>query len=132
KAQTRLQKLVERSGILVFASHSTDFLARLCKTAIWIDHGSIKMMGEIEDVVRAYEGDDAARHVADNDFSDNGDERISELVTGQPIPSTYLGSRRNLGGAGGFALGMLHALAQGADWVWLADDDGRPQDSHVL
>ncbi len=65
KAQTRLQKLVERSGILVFASHSTEFLARLCKTAIWIDHGSIKMMGEIEDVVRAYEGDDAARHVAE-------------------------------------------------------------------
>jgi ABC-2 type transport system ATP-binding protein len=65
KAQTRLQMLVERSGILVFASHSTDFLARLCKTAIWIDHGSIKMMGEIEDVVRAYEGDDAARHVAE-------------------------------------------------------------------
>ena len=27
---------------------------------------------------------------------------------------------------------MLHALAQGADWVWLADDDGRPQDSGVL
>ena len=65
KAQVRLQKLVERSGILVFASHSTEFLARLCKTAIWIDHGSIKMMGEIEDVVRAYEGNDAARHVAE-------------------------------------------------------------------
>jgi ABC-2 type transport system ATP-binding protein len=65
KAQTRLQRLVERSGLLVFASHSTEFLARLCKTAIWIDHGSIKMMGEIEDVVRAYEGDDAARHVAE-------------------------------------------------------------------
>ena len=65
KAQTRLQKLVERSGILVFASHSTEFLARLCKTAIWIDHGSIKMMGGIEDVVRAYEGEEAARHVAE-------------------------------------------------------------------
>ena len=65
KAQTRLQKLVERSGILVFASHSTEFLARLCKTAIWIDHGSIKMMGGIEDVVRAYEGTEAARHVAE-------------------------------------------------------------------
>ena len=70
--------------------------------------------------------------VVDNDFSDNGDERVSELVTGQPIPSTYLGSRRNLGGAGGFALGMLHALALGADWVWCADDDGRPQDEAVL
>ena len=63
KAQTRLAKLVERSGILVFASHSNEFLARLCKTAIWIDHGTIKMSGEIEDVVRAYEGEDAARHV---------------------------------------------------------------------
>src|ERR1700759_1849301 len=27
---------------------------------------------------------------------------------------------------------MWHALALGADWVWLADDDGRPQDTHVL
>ena len=63
KAQARLQSLVERSGILVFASHSAEFLARLCKTAIWIDHGVIKMMGGIEDVVRAYEGEDAARHV---------------------------------------------------------------------
>jgi ABC-2 type transport system ATP-binding protein len=65
KAQTRLQKLVERSGILVFASHSNEFLARLCKTAIWIDHGEVKMTGGIEDVVRAYEGDDAAHHVAE-------------------------------------------------------------------
>jgi ABC-2 type transport system ATP-binding protein len=63
KAQSRLQRLVERSGILVFASHSNEFLARLCKTAMWIDHGVIKMTGGIEDVVRAYEGEDAARHV---------------------------------------------------------------------
>ncbi|HKV21662.1 MAG TPA: glycosyltransferase, partial [Mycobacterium sp.] len=66
--------------------------------------------------------------VVDND----ADERVRELVAGQPVPTTYLGSRRNLGGAGGFALGMLHALAAGADWIWLADDDGRPQDRDVL
>ena len=66
--------------------------------------------------------------VVDND----NDPRVAELVSGQPIPTTYLGSRRNLGGAGGFALGMLHALALGSDWVWLADDDGRPADSEVL
>ncbi len=62
--------------------------------------------------------------VVDND----DDERVRDLVAGQPVQTTYIGSRRNLGGAGGFALGMLHALALGADWVWLADDDGRPQD----
>lgn len=66
--------------------------------------------------------------VIDND----ADDRVRDIVAGQPIPTTYLGSQRNLGGAGGFALGMLHALALGADWVWLADDDGRPQDSEVL
>lgn len=66
--------------------------------------------------------------VVDND----NDSRVAELVAGQPIPTTYLGSHRNLGGAGGFALGILHALALGADWVWLADDDGRPADSEVL
>ncbi|BBY33470.1 galactofuranosyl transferase [Mycolicibacter minnesotensis] len=66
--------------------------------------------------------------VVDND----NDPTVAELVAAQPIPSTYLGSRRNLGGGGGFALGILHALAAGADWVWLADDDGRPADSRVL
>jgi rhamnopyranosyl-N-acetylglucosaminyl-diphospho-decaprenol beta-1,3/1,4-galactofuranosyltransferase len=66
--------------------------------------------------------------VVDND----NDPRVAELVSNQPIVTTYIGSRRNLGGAGGFALGMLHGLALGADWVWLADDDGRPADSEVL
>jgi rhamnopyranosyl-N-acetylglucosaminyl-diphospho-decaprenol beta-1,3/1,4-galactofuranosyltransferase len=66
--------------------------------------------------------------VVDND----DDPRVADLVAGQPIPSTYMGSRRNLGGAGGFALGMLQAMALGAEWVWLADDDGRPLDSEVL
>lgn len=66
--------------------------------------------------------------VIDND----NDSRVAELVAGQPIPTTYIGSRRNLGGAGGFALGMLQALTLGSEWVWLADDDGRPADSEVL
>ena len=66
--------------------------------------------------------------VVDND----ADDRVAEIVTRQPVPATYLGSRRNLGGAGGFALGMLHALAAGADWIWLAYDDGRPADDTVL
>jgi len=71
--------------------------------------------------------------VVDNDFFDGaGSGRVRELVDSQPIPTTYLGSHRIVGGAGGFALGILHALAQGADWVWLADDDGRPQDTRVL
>ncbi|WP_225731927.1 MULTISPECIES: glycosyltransferase [unclassified Nocardia] len=64
---------------------------------------------------------------------DNANEsEVADLVREQPIESTYLGSAHNLGGAGGFALGILHALTQGADWVWLADDDGRPEGAEVL
>jgi rhamnopyranosyl-N-acetylglucosaminyl-diphospho-decaprenol beta-1,3/1,4-galactofuranosyltransferase len=64
---------------------------------------------------------------------DNGpDQPADEVVATCGIPHTYLSSRANLGGAGGFALGMLTALAWGADWVWCADDDGQPADEHVL
>lgn len=64
---------------------------------------------------------------------DNADEsEVRDLVESQPVEATYIGSRHNLGGAGGFALGMLHALATGADLVWCADDDGRPEGPQVL
>ncbi|MDM7488878.1 MULTISPECIES: glycosyltransferase [Rhodococcus] len=64
---------------------------------------------------------------------DNADEAaVRELVESCPLPTSYLGSRHNLGGAGGFALGMLYALSLGADRVWLADDDGRPEGPDVL
>jgi rhamnopyranosyl-N-acetylglucosaminyl-diphospho-decaprenol beta-1,3/1,4-galactofuranosyltransferase len=64
---------------------------------------------------------------------DNGaDPKVAEIVDKLGLPTTYLPSRRNLGGAGGFALGMLQALALGADWVWCADDDGRPESDDVL
>ncbi|TSE00707.1 glycosyltransferase family 2 protein [Skermania sp. ID1734] len=64
---------------------------------------------------------------------DNGNEpEVRADVEAQPIPVTYLGSAHNLGGAGGFALGILYALSLGADWVWLADDDGRPEGPDVL
>jgi rhamnopyranosyl-N-acetylglucosaminyl-diphospho-decaprenol beta-1,3/1,4-galactofuranosyltransferase len=64
---------------------------------------------------------------------DNGpDQPARDVVAACAVPTTYLLSRHNLGGAGGFALGMLHALAMGAAWVWLADDDGRPADDTVL
>jgi ABC-2 type transport system ATP-binding protein len=81
KAQPRLQRLVERSGILVFASHSNEFLARLCKTAMWIEHGRIRLTGGIEDVVRAYEGEDAARHVREVMAETTADEPLAQRAS---------------------------------------------------
>ncbi|VHO00551.1 Teichoic acids export ATP-binding protein TagH [Lawsonella clevelandensis] len=64
KARHRLKDMVQRSGLLVFASHSNEFLAQLCDKAIWIDHGEAVLAGSVEEVVRAYEGNEAGDHVA--------------------------------------------------------------------
>jgi ABC-2 type transport system ATP-binding protein len=59
KSRKRLSELVERSGLLVFASHSDEFLRELCDTAIWMEHGRIRQHGDLEDVLTAYKGDRA-------------------------------------------------------------------------
>jgi ABC-2 type transport system ATP-binding protein len=63
KARTRLNELVERSGILVFASHSDEFLADLCDTAIWMDQGTIRENGPLRDVLRHYNGRDVLAEI---------------------------------------------------------------------
>ncbi|WP_087073074.1 galactofuranosyltransferase GlfT1 [Mycobacterium dioxanotrophicus] len=97
-------------------------------TAVIVTHRRRELLAKSLDAVVTQERRPDHLIVVDND----DDPAVRELVAGQPVPSTYLGSRRNLGGAGGFALGMLHALALGSDWIWLADDDGRPADATVL
>ncbi|MUK03609.1 glycosyltransferase [Vibrio cholerae] len=47
-------------------------------------------------------------------------------------PIHYLRSEANLGGAGGFAFAILAAIASGAEWIWLMDDDGHPEDERCL
>ncbi len=56
---------------------------------------------------------------------DNGGERrIGDLVDSQYRGAVrVLRLPRNAGVAGGYAEGMRFAIGQGADWVWLNDDD---------
>jgi ABC-2 type transport system ATP-binding protein len=56
RAKERLGELVERSGMLVFASHSEDFLRQLCDSAVWLDHGRIRAQGSLDEVLRQYSG----------------------------------------------------------------------------
>jgi ABC-2 type transport system ATP-binding protein len=54
KAFERLTALVERSRILMVASHNDQILRRLCNHAVWLSHGSVVEYGEIERVLAAY------------------------------------------------------------------------------
>jgi rhamnopyranosyl-N-acetylglucosaminyl-diphospho-decaprenol beta-1,3/1,4-galactofuranosyltransferase len=57
---------------------------------------------------------------------DNGNKpRTAEVVAKFP-EVRHVASRRNLGGAGGFALALMLGMVEGADWIWTMDDDGFP------
>jgi ABC-2 type transport system ATP-binding protein/lipopolysaccharide transport system ATP-binding protein len=54
KANQRLDQFVQRAGILVLASHSTDLVRRICNKAMLMEHGRVVFSGAIEDVLDVY------------------------------------------------------------------------------
>ena len=59
---------------------------------------------------------------------DNASEDGTAAAVREKFPAVRLAElRRNSGGAGGFAGGMALALADGADLIWLMDDDTVPE-----
>ena len=53
RAEARLKALVERAGILVLASHSVALVRRYCNKALWLEHGTMKAIGPIDEVLQA-------------------------------------------------------------------------------
>lgn len=54
KAEERLNNLIERSNVLVIASHSKELIRRCCTRVIWLDHGQIIMDGPVNEVCDHY------------------------------------------------------------------------------
>jgi ABC-2 type transport system ATP-binding protein/lipopolysaccharide transport system ATP-binding protein len=54
KAERRLNELISKAGILVFASHSQDLIRRLCNKVLWLDNGEIRALGDVEPVLAEY------------------------------------------------------------------------------
>lgn len=55
RARVRMDALMERASIVVFASHSLNVLPRFCERTIWLDHGRILLDGQTSRVIQAYE-----------------------------------------------------------------------------
>lgn len=72
-----------------------------------------------------------AIYIIDNASNDNTPKFIHEYMLKEPRIK-YFQLEKNLGGAGGFAYGLKQACQDGFEWVWLMDDDGRPQDENTL
>lgn len=64
----------------------------------------------------------------DNASSDGSYSFISNLWNLENSNIEWVSLKKNIGGAGGFYEGIKYALAQGAEYVWLMDDDGYPDE----
>ncbi|MBB6334314.1 glycosyltransferase [Schaalia hyovaginalis] len=60
--------------------------------------------------------------VVDNASSDES----AQVARGHRVVTDVVPMERNIGGAGGFAVGIARAIARGAEFVWLMDDDTVP------
>lgn len=54
QARARMDHLMERARIVVFATHALDLLPKMCERTIWLDHGRLAGDGRTADVVSDY------------------------------------------------------------------------------
>jgi ABC-type polysaccharide/polyol phosphate transport system ATPase subunit len=54
KAQSRLENLVKKAEVVVFAMHSDSAIRRFCNKVIWMDAGRIRMQGDVDTCLQAY------------------------------------------------------------------------------
>lgn len=57
KCHKKMNEMLSKNGVtLIFVSHSAEQVKELCNHAIWLEHGSIKMIGDSAEVCDAYLG----------------------------------------------------------------------------
>ena len=63
KCENRINDLVENHGTtLLFVSHSVGQVERVCKQAVWLDKGVVRMQGDVDEVCDAYKAISRADH----------------------------------------------------------------------
>ncbi|GGD09610.1 ABC transporter ATP-binding protein [Aquisalinus flavus] len=59
KAGRKMQEIVEDAGIVVLASHNHKLLQENCNVSVWLEGGQIAMYGDTQEVIAAYEDQQA-------------------------------------------------------------------------
>ena len=54
KASARIEQILDNASIFVIASHDLSIIRKFCKKAIWLEKGSAKAFGPVEEVLEAY------------------------------------------------------------------------------
>lgn len=87
-------------------------------------------LGKLKTALKSYESQSVKPDgiiVVNNNSNDGTMEFLSMWEASSILTNHHvINSSQNLGGAGGFRLGMKKAIELGADWIWVADDDAYP------
>jgi ABC-2 type transport system ATP-binding protein/lipopolysaccharide transport system ATP-binding protein len=55
RAELRVQRFVERASVMVLASHNLELCRRWCTLGMWLDRGSVREFGPIDQVAMRYQ-----------------------------------------------------------------------------
>ena len=55
KCEQRIQNMMGKDTTVLFVSHSIEQVKKICKHAVWLERGHIKMMGTSEEIGNLYE-----------------------------------------------------------------------------
>jgi ABC-2 type transport system ATP-binding protein len=54
KCEKRIRAMMEGGTTVLVVSHSIDQVERMCRNALWLEHGRVRMQGPAQDVCEAY------------------------------------------------------------------------------
>lgn len=60
KSLERILEFKKKGVTIIFVSHNMDEIRSLCSRVVWLDHGSVRMIGNPEIVIAAYESHDSS------------------------------------------------------------------------
>lgn len=55
KSFRRMQEILDSGATVLFVSHSVEQVRKICKKALWLSNGEMKMFGDVETVCSQYE-----------------------------------------------------------------------------
>lgn len=54
KSEEKMVSMINGGATVMFVSHSIEIVKKICKRAIWLDHGNVKMIGDVSQVAKEY------------------------------------------------------------------------------
>lgn len=54
KARKRIDQILEKTSIMVLASHSSGIIRDFCNKVLWLEKGTLKMFGDTDEVMEEY------------------------------------------------------------------------------